>query len=113
MSKCYIRFGNIPTNEKSKVHRGDAIIKEEKGVSVWECVFANDVPFPVLPQNASEGSVADYFYFLLGDKPVYLVTGIELNECGSAQEPLLKNVTIIKEYTEDYANLKRMLSKED
>ena len=110
MSKYYIRFGSIPIDEKSKVHRGDAIIREESGVSVWECVFANDVPFPVLPQNASESAIADYFYFLFGNKPVYLVTGTELSNHGSAGEPLLKDVQVIEEYTKDYAYLKRILS---
>lgn len=106
MSKCYIRFGHIPNDEKSKTYRGDAIIGEESGVSVWECVFANGIPFPILPQNASESAIADYFDFLFGNRPVYLVTGTELSERGSAREPLLKDVQIIKEYTEDYRYLK-------
>ena len=106
----YIRFGIIPPNEISKAHRGDAIIKEENGVSVWNCVVANDVFFPVLPDNPSEECIADYFYFLLGDKRVFLVTGDEQIEKGSVGEPLLKNVKIIKEYTDDYDYLKRILA---
>ena len=112
MSKCYVRFGNIPADGISKAHRGDAVIREEKGISVWDCVFANDVPFPLLPQNASEAAVADYFHFLFSDRPVYLVTGTELDERGSANEPLLKNnITIIREYTEDYKYLKGIFNK--
>ncbi len=60
----------------------------------------------------SESAFADYFYCLLGKKPVYLVTGTELKEKGSANEPLLsKDITIIKEYTNDYNYLKQILTK--
>lgn len=112
MIKYYLRFGHIPEDKKSKKYRGDAIIKEEKGVSVWNCAFVNDVPFPLLPQNASESAMADYFYMLMGNKPVYLVTGTELPECGSANEPLLDvDIKIIKEYTKDYEYLKRIHTK--
>ena len=56
--------------------------------------------------------MADYFYFLLGNKPVYLVTGTELKERGSANEPLLGNdIKIIKEYTDDYEYLKSILRR--
>ena len=109
--KQYIRFGEIPNDKKSKIHRGDAILGEEQGVSVWDCAFVNDVPFPLLPSNASESAMADYFYFLLGDKPVYLVEGTELPKKGSAGEPLLgKDITIVHDYTSDYVYLKKIHS---
>lgn len=105
--KSYLRFGDVPKDKISKVHRSDAVIRNEAGVSVWNCVFVNDVPFPLLPQNASESAMADYFYMLLGNKPVYLVEGSELEEKGSAGEPLLdKDIKVIKEYTADYEYLK-------
>ena len=108
-NKVYIRFGHIPLGLKSKAHKGDVVLKTEKGISVWNCVFVNGVPFPVLPNNPSESCMADYFYMLLGNKPVYLVTGTELSEKGSAEEPLLdSDITIIKEYTEDYEYLKEI-----
>ena len=111
-NKSYLRFGDIPKDKKSKIHRSDAILGEEAGVSVWNCVFVNDVPFPLLPENASEATMADYFYMLLGNKPVYLVTGTELEVRGSANEPLLgTDIKIIKEYTEDYKYLKRILKR--
>ena len=110
--KSYLRFGNIPEDKVSKVHRSDAIIRNEAGVSVWNCAFVNDVPFPLLPDNANESAMADYFYFLLGNKPVYLVTGTELKERGSANEPLLADdIEIIKEYTDDYEYLKGILRR--
>ena len=108
----YLRFGHIPKDKKSKVHKSDAVIREEKGVSVWDCKFINDVPFPLLPTSASESAMADYFYCLLGDKPVYLVEGTELSEKGSAGEPLLDtDISIIREYTNDYNYLKHILRK--
>ena len=110
--KSYLRFGHIPKDKISRVHRSDVVIRNEAGVSVWNCAFVNDVPFPLLPDKASEAVMADYFYFLLGNKPVYLVTGTELKERGSANEPLLGNdIEIIKEYTDDYEYLKSILRR--
>lgn len=109
MGKQYLRFGDIPKDKISRIHRSDAILGEEKGVSVWDCAFVNDVPFPLLPDNASEDCMADYFYHLFGNKPVYLVEGTELKERGSANEPLLgKDIKIVSEYTEVYKYLKRI-----
>lgn len=111
--KVYLRFGHIPKDLKSKAHRGDAILKEEKGISVWNCAFVNDVPFPLLPDNPSESCMADYFYLLFGNKSVYLVTGTELSEKGSAGEPLLDtDITVIKDYSEDYEYLKKIHRKD-
>ncbi len=110
MTKQYIRFGDIPKDFHSKAHRSDEIIRIEKGVSVWNCVFVNDVPFPLMPDNPSENTLADYFYMLLGNRRVFLVTGTELSEKGSANAPLLNSdITIIKEVTDDYDYLKATL----
>ena len=67
MDKKYLRFGDIPKDKISRMHRSDAVFGEEKGVSVWDCAFVNDVPFPLLPDNASEDCMADYFYMLFGN----------------------------------------------
>ena len=108
-TKQYVRFGRFPKDNISKNHRGDEIVKEEKGLSVWNCVMVNDIPFPILPDNPSEDCLADYFYMLLSDRNVYLVTGEELDEKGSVGEPLLVgNIEIIREYTEDYDYLKKI-----
>ncbi len=107
----YIRFGDIPKDGHSKVYRSDVVIGEEQGVSVWNCIFANGVPFPLLPEDATESCAADYFYMLLGNRPVYLVTGTELEKRGSAGEPLLKDIEVLKEYTDNYIYLKRILQR--
>lgn len=102
----FIRFGNIPKNKRSAKHASDAILGYEKGVSVWNCTFANDVPFPLLPNNYTESCVADFFYLLFSNKPVYLVNGTVIGTGGDGEPLLGKDIHIIKEITNDYAYLK-------
>ncbi len=111
-SKYYIRFGEIPKDEKSKIYKSDAIIGEEKGVSVWDSVIANDVYYPIMPQKPSEVCVHDYMMYIWGNKRVFLVTGTELEEKGSAGEPLLKDIQIIEELTDTYQYFKSMFGAE-
>lgn len=112
MKNQYIRFGHIPKDKISRIHRSDDVLGEEKGVSVWNCAFVNGVPFPLLPENAGEDAMADYFYMLFGNKPVYLVEGSELEERGSVGEPLIgKDIRVVREYTDDYEYLKKILRR--
>lgn len=93
----YIRFGEIPENERSKVYQGNEVLCEEAGVSVWECVKANGQYYPVLPKEVNESGIADYFDFILNnDKPIYLVVGNRILINGHDNEPLLRNVKVIK-----------------
>lgn len=96
----YIRFGEIPPTGRSRIHRGDAIIGEELGVSVWDCLYKNGryhivVPNPItmntLPDIEARLEKADYFQ----DVPVYLVNGVEVGT-GSDGEPVLTDVVIMK-----------------
>lgn len=98
----YVRFGDIPKDERSRYHKGDEVIKKENGVSVWNAVMANDVYYPILPNNPSECAVQDYFSFIWGNRKAYLVTGDALDDVGACGEPLLVNVKIISELTDDY-----------
>ena len=104
--KVYIRFGDIPKDFQSKVHKGDAIIRNEGGVSVWNCIQADDNEYyPILPNNPNPHAISDYFRMLFSDKPVYLVSGTEMFLTGADGEPLLMNdITIIKKL--DYSWLK-------
>lgn len=103
--RLYIRFGDIPKDFQSKVHRNDVIIRNEGGVSVWDCVQANDMYYPILPENPNEHAISDYFNLLFSDKPVYLVTGTEMFITGACGEPLLADdIVIIKKL--DYSFLK-------
>lgn len=107
--KYYIRFGSIPEDFQSHIHRGDGVYDMPKGVSVWNCVEANGVQFPILPENTNEDGYADYFYLLMSNKPVYLVTGTETPDVGPVGEPLLdSDIRIVKDLTEDYNYLKKI-----
>ena len=99
----YIRFGEIPNDESSKVHRGDAIIRKEGGVSVWRAVESDGIYYPILPVDFNKNAISDYFNLLLkSNKRVYLVTGDELSIEGADREPLLNNIKILKEITNYY-----------
>lgn len=103
----YIRFGEIPSDGKSKVHRGDEIVREEVGVSVWRAIENCGCYYPILPEEPNENTISDYFYMLLhSDEKVYLVTGTEMFIEGADREPLLMDVTILKEITHYYRRLK-------
>lgn len=110
MSIVYIRFGDIPTDGKSKIYKSGEVVGEELGISVWHCVFANGVPCPILPDPFNEVALADYIGHLFGNRKVYLVTGNVVGK-GTVGEPLLENVTVIREYTDDYEYLKDILRR--
>lgn len=103
----YIRFGQIPSNERSGIYKGEEKIGEEIGVSVYDCVQINGEWRIVLPMLLKKEVGFDLYNFIQGheyDKeeystehlPMYLVTG-DLVGYGSTNEPLIKNVKIIKE----------------
>ena len=100
----YIRFGEIPKDERSNIYQnGELIIGKEQGVSVWKAIKACSNYYPLLPQDANESAITDYFDYLLNsNKNVYLVTGEELETHGKDGEPLLRNVKIIKDITHIY-----------
>lgn len=102
----YIRFGDLPINGKSKVYKGDEVVREEAGLSVWRAVESNGCYYPVLPEEPNENAISDYFDLLLNNdnRRVFLVTGDEISVEGADREPLLINVTIIKEITHYYRN---------
>lgn len=109
--KYYIRFGKLPEDGHSRQHRGDGIIKTESGISVYDCAIANDVYYPLLPKNFNESALQGYIGFLWGNRPVFLVTGVELPSKGADNEPLLKDVKIIKDLTDDYQYFKKMFNR--
>ena len=101
----YIRFGDVPTDEKSRVWASGVPVAEELGVSVYHALESCGMFFPVLPEESNADGVMDYFMFLLHrERPVYLVTGDELGFEGRNREPLLRNVVVLKEITDYYKN---------
>lgn len=82
--KKYLRFKNLPENERSFNFIEE---KYEDGISVFEIVDGK----PYLPTLELLGSFASRNY-----DPTYIVTG-DVVGIGFDDEPLLKNVKIIKE----------------
>lgn len=109
--KTYIRIGEIPSNEKSKIHRGDSVIGEEDGVSVYNCIKLNNAYHIVMPLPLKEGQGLTYEnliqeitqcrYEIETPRKVYLVTGKEIGK-GHDNEPLIKNVIILKDLTAQF-----------
>ena len=107
----YIRIGEIPENEISKIHRGDAIIDEEKGVSVYNAIKINDLWHIVMPPFFKEGqgntyeiliqNVTECRFRINSPQKVYLVKGEEVGK-GYDLEPVIKNITIVKDLTEQF-----------
>ena len=110
----YIRFGQIPENEKSK--KGNGILGDgfksigyEDGVSVWNAVYLNDGYHLVAPLKSNSSTVGDFekcafpqnCLGLDKNTKIYVVTGNEVGR-GSDNEPLLKNIKILKELPYDY-----------
>ena len=93
MKKIYIRFGLISRNEESAIYHGREFLGLEKGVSVFEAIKEGDKIQILVPslKDSALGSLA-----ICLDRKARIVTG-DLVGTGSDGEPLLKNVTIIKE----------------
>lgn len=107
----YIRIGEIPEDEISKIHNGDAMIGLEKGVSVYNAVKLKDKWHIVMPTPFKEGQgrtyecliqeVTECRYKINQPRKVYLVIGNEVGT-GSDNEPLIKDVRIVQEITQEY-----------
>ena len=109
MRFCYIRVGEIPPTGKSRICRGDAILGEEKGVSVWEAVELNDKYRILIPNPCNANAMGDLdstflksHYYL--PKAVYEVDG-DVIGIGSDGEPLLTNIKNIKKLADDVEDI--------
>lgn len=111
MNKKYIRVGDIPNDECSSIHRGDVIIGYEIGVSVYNAIEIDGrwrilMPFPFKEGqgNTYESLIQEVTqcrYKIENPRKVYLVIGDEVG-IGSDNEPLLKNVKILEDITEQF-----------
>lgn len=102
----YIRFGEIPKDGFSKIHRGDMIIGSEPGVSVYDCCQKRNklmicIPNPIHPFTMDTIKDFETDILMSCGKKIYLVTG-EIVGFGSDGEPCLKNVKIIKDITSEF-----------
>ena len=108
-NRFYIRFGEIPKTEKSKVYRnGDNAIGEEPGVSVYDAVFYDGEWKIIYPNPSTEHTAQDINDFVLDiarnnsfKRQAYLVSGDKVG-IGQDGEPLIVNVKIIKNITSQF-----------
>lgn len=82
--KGFIRFGDVPEDEKSYNYRDGFY---EKGVSVYNALFYPDGKYEIIPENDIQvfGSIS------FGSRPAFRVWG-DVVGTGSDGEPLLRNV---------------------
>lgn len=109
--KLYIRFGEIPVNERSGIYAIDqGRIGEEAGVSCYECIKDENGHYRVvMPPNLTRSTgVSMQWAFDDWRKKrcnTYIITGVMVGK-GSDNEPLLRNVNVIEKLNyEDYKNL--------
>lgn len=96
----FIRFKNIPSNELSAVHDGDAgIDRYEIGVSCYQCINENGCYKIVLP-SINSGATDDLNDFIHGVEnnkfPVYLIEAEQVG-MGTYGEPVVKNVKVLNQ----------------
>ncbi len=94
--RLYIRFGDIPENERSSIYCGEYAIGVEEGVSVYDCVIEGDkvsVCFP-LPTNKSAFDTLTNL-LVYENRDCYIVSG-DFVGYGTDGEPLIKNVEILR-----------------
>ncbi len=86
----YVRFGEIPTNGKSKNYLTG---EYEKGVSVYEAVEKEDGSIYILMPELTGNACVSLSGVL--DRPAYVVEGDKVG-IGSDNEPILRNCRIIR-----------------
>jgi hypothetical protein len=94
----YIRFKDIPENERSGIYDWDKKIGEEIGVSCFEYIKKDDEYRIILPSSNEALSTDLYDFFDMaksGKYPIYLIDG-DIVGYGSCNEPLLVNIKVIK-----------------
>lgn len=98
--KEYIRFGEIPDNERSGIYNNEGeLIGRERGVSCYECICFNNQYRVLLPYRPTRHICVTlhnlYEQYFDGDINMYIVAGIVVGY-GSDNEPLLRNVKVVK-----------------
>jgi len=95
--QLYIRFGEIPTDEKSKIYQGEIEVGTENGVSVYPA-FKTDEGDIVLGLNLPITKTTLYTQQHLleyDNRPCYLVKGDYVGKDSDGQ-PLINNISIIE-----------------
>lgn len=104
----YLRIGEIPPNEKSKIYQWDPThtsriaVGEEKGVSAYRLAYSSIQGWGLDLNDIRHSSTgADTIIELVkavntNEKRIYLITGDEVG-LGLDNEPVLRNVQVICE----------------
>ena len=95
--QLYIRFGEIPTDEKSKIYREEIEVGIENGVSVYPAFKTNEGNIVLglnLPITKTTLHTQQYL-IEYDNRPCYLVKGDYIGKDTDGQ-PLINNITIIK-----------------
>jgi hypothetical protein len=94
--QLYVRFGDIPSNEKSKIYHGEEEIGDENGVSVYPAFELNGNIVLGLTLPITKTTLYTQQHLLEYDnRPCYLVSGDYVGN-GTDGEPLIKNISVIK-----------------
>ena len=94
--QLYVRFGDIPSNEKSKIYRGEEEIGDENGVSVYPAFELNGNIVLGLTLPITKTTLYTQQHLLEYDnRSCYLVSGDYVGK-GTDGEPLIKNISVIK-----------------
>lgn len=95
--QLYIRFGEIPTDEISKIYRGEIEVGTENGVSVYPAFKIDEgdivlgLSLPITKTTLyTQQQLIEY-----GDRPCYLVRGDYVGKDTDGQ-PLINNISIIE-----------------
>lgn len=92
----YVRFGDIPSNEKSKIYCGEEEIGEEDGVSVYPAFEVNGDIVLGLTLPITKSTLYTQQHLLeYENRPCYLVKGDCVGKDADGQ-PLICNIKIIK-----------------
>ena len=92
----YIRFGDVPSNETSKIYRGEEEVGNENGVSVYPAFEVNENIVLGLTLPITKTTLYTQQHLLEYDnRPCYLVSGDYVGK-GTDGEPLIRNISIIK-----------------
>lgn len=104
--KYYVRFGEIPKDEKSGIYdwRKQQIVGSENGVSVYNCCKIENEWRIVLPTRCKESTLDTLYGLLIDGKDMYILSGDEVG-VGSDNEPLIKNCNILCKLPDNYFSL--------
>ena len=105
MKRQYIRFGEIPEDERSGIYsHNESTGEKEIGVSVYDQLDGSPcIPFPITGTTLNTLEC----FILYTKQKIYLVEGDEVGR-GTDNEPLIRNIRIIKEITNKfYENAKQ------